>query len=108
MIEKHLTFHGKAVILLIMVNLQENIKPMSYLRNHSTAVVQQVTTDKKTMVITSGGEAKMVLLDIGIYQEMMDTISLLRLLSFGENDAKNSRFCSTEELDAKVARILES
>jgi hypothetical protein len=39
---------------------------------------------------------------------MGETINLLKLMSIGEQDIKNSLYCSTEELDKKVAALLEA
>jgi hypothetical protein len=44
---------------------------------------------------------------ISHYCVVVYTINLLRLLSLGENNIRNGRFSTTEELDKKVAAILE-
>jgi PHD/YefM family antitoxin component YafN of YafNO toxin-antitoxin module len=90
-----------------MINLKENIKPLSYIISHPDEALNQVTDSGSPMIITQEGEAKVVLLDVQRYQSMVDTINLLRLLSLGENDIRNGRFSTTEELDKKVAAILE-
>jgi prevent-host-death family protein len=91
-----------------MINLAENIKPSSYISSHTDEVIDQVTVTGNPMVVTQEGEAKIVLLDIQRYQNMVDTISLLKLLSLGEDDIRNNRYSTTEELDKKVASILEA
>jgi hypothetical protein len=37
----------------------------------------------------------------------MDAINLLKILSIGENDIKNGRIISEEEMDKRIERILE-
>jgi hypothetical protein len=37
----------------------------------------------------------------------MDAINLLKILSIGENDIKNGRVFSEEELDRRIEKILE-
>ncbi|GHV90305.1 hypothetical protein AGMMS50268_08080 [Spirochaetia bacterium] len=91
-----------------MINLKENIKPLSYILSHPDEVLNQVTDTGNPMIVTQEGEARIVLLDVQRYQNMIDTINLLRLLSLGENDIRNGRFSTTEELDKKVAAILDS
>jgi PHD/YefM family antitoxin component YafN of YafNO toxin-antitoxin module len=91
-----------------MINLKENIKPFSYIVTHPEEVVTQLTDSGSPMIVTQDGEAKLVLLDVQRYQEMVDTINLLKLLSLGENDIRKGRYCTTEELDKKVAAILEA
>jgi PHD/YefM family antitoxin component YafN of YafNO toxin-antitoxin module len=91
-----------------MINLKENIRPLSYIVSHSEEVLTQVTDTGSPMIVTQDGEARIVLLDIQRYQNMIDTINLLKLLSLGEDDIRNGRFSTTEELDKKVSAILAS
>jgi hypothetical protein len=37
----------------------------------------------------------------------MDSINLLKILSIGENDIKNGRTISEEEMDKRIDKILE-
>jgi prevent-host-death family protein len=91
-----------------MINLAENIRPVSYITTHTDEVMRQVADTGAPMVMTQNGEAKLVLLDVKQYQNMVDTINLLKLLSIGERDMRNARHSTTEELDTKVAAILDA
>jgi PHD/YefM family antitoxin component YafN of YafNO toxin-antitoxin module len=90
-----------------MVNLAQNIKPFSYMASHPDEVITQVSESGAPMVITQGGEAKLVVIDVQQYQRMVDTINLLRILSLGEADVEAGRFCSTEDMDSKFFALLD-
>jgi prevent-host-death family protein len=91
-----------------MINFAEDIKPISYVKAHTAEVFKQVEIKNNPMIITQNGEAKIVLMDVKYYQNMIDTISLLKILSIGESDIKNGRFITQGDLDNKVTQILEA
>ena len=91
-----------------MINFAEDIKPISYVKAHTAEVLKQVEIKNNPMIITQNGEAKIVLMDVRHYQNLIDTISLLKILSIGENDIKNGRFITQDDLDTKVMQLLEA
>lgn len=90
-----------------MLNLANDIRPISYIKAHSAEILKQVEDKKNPIVITQNGEAKAVLMDINSYQNIIDSINLMKIISIGENDIVNGRFISHEELDKKIMAILE-
>jgi prevent-host-death family protein len=91
----------------IMLNLVEDIRPISYVKTHTAEILKQIEEKNNPIVITQNGEAKAVLMDVKNYQYIMDTINLLKILSIGENDIKNGRIYTHAELDKKIKAILE-
>jgi len=71
-----------------MVNLAQDLKPISYVKAHTTEIVKFVGDSKTPVVITQNGEAKAVIIDIDSYQKTINAINLAKLLSFGEKDIK--------------------
>ena len=90
-----------------MINLAEDIKPISYVKSHAAEVLKQVEVKNNPLVITQNGEPKAVLMDVRQYQHILDSINLLKILSIGENDIKNQKTYTHEELDKKIMSILE-
>ena len=90
-----------------MINFVEDIKPISWVKSHTADVMKQVGEKNNPVVITQNGEAKAVLMDVKQYQNIIDTINLLKILSIGENDIKNKRIYTHEALDKKIRTILE-
>jgi prevent-host-death family protein len=89
-----------------MFNLVEDIKSISYVKTHTAEVMRQVEEKNNPMVITQNGEAKMVLMDVKQYQNIINTINLLKILSVGENDIKNNRIYSQEQLEKRIRSML--
>jgi len=90
-----------------MINLVEDIKSISYVKSHTAEILKQVEEKSTPMVITQNGEAKAVLMDVKQYQNIINAINLMKILSIGENDFKNGRMYSHEELQSKIKTILD-
>jgi prevent-host-death family protein len=79
-----------------MVNLVQDLKPISYVKAHITEIVRYVGDSKTPVIITQNGEAKAVIIDIDSYQKTINAINLAKLLSFGEKDIKNGNVITHE------------
>ena len=90
-----------------MMNLVESIKSISYVKSHTAEIMKQVNETNSPIIITQNGEAKAVLMDVKQYQNIIDTINLLKILSIGENDLKNKRIYTHEDLQKKIKSILD-
>jgi PHD/YefM family antitoxin component YafN of YafNO toxin-antitoxin module len=80
-----------------MVNLAQDLKPVSYIQDHTLEILDYVGNSRVPVVITQDGEAKAVIIDILSYQKTINAINLAKLLSFGEKDIKNSNLISHED-----------
>ena len=67
------------------MKLSERIKPISYLKANAAEVIQKLGEHQQPFIITVNGEAKAVLQDIDSYEEMQESIAMLKaLLATGE------------------------
>ena len=67
------------------------VKPISYLKVNAAEVQQQLTDQRKAMIITQNGEAKAVIQDLASHEETQETLDLLKLLALGNQDIKAGR-----------------
>jgi prevent-host-death family protein len=89
-----------------MFNLVNDIRSISYVKSHTAEVMKQIGEKNNPMIITQNGEAKAVLMDVRQYQNIVDSTNLMKILSIGENDLKNNRIYTHEELQKKIKAIL--
>jgi len=75
-----------------MVNLKQDIKPISYIKTNAADMMKYVNEVKNPIIITQNGEAKAVLVDVETYQNMEDAFNLLKILQKSEDDLKNGNF----------------
>jgi prevent-host-death family protein len=61
----------------LMVNLAQDLKPVSYIQDHTVEILDYVESSKSPVVITKDGEAKAVIIDIESYQKTLNAINLV-------------------------------
>jgi prevent-host-death family protein len=83
------------------MNLRQDIKPITYLKNRTADVVQQVS-EGRTMVITQNGEARMVVMGVEEYDRMQNALALLKIIQLSERDVRNGRTVPQEEVFQRV------
>jgi prevent-host-death family protein len=70
----------------------EAVKPISYLKSHASEVVKDVSENKKTMIITHNGEAKVILQDVKVYEQMQEAVALLKILALSGKNLKDKKY----------------
>lgn len=90
-----------------MMQLMNDIKPITYLKSRAADVLKHINETHRPMIITQNGEAKAVIQDPQSYEDMKNAISLLKLLSFAEEDIKNANVQSEEDVFRSVEELLK-
>lgn len=90
-----------------MMQLMNDIKPVTYLKSRAADVLKHINETHRPMIITQNGEAKAVIQDPQSYEDMKNAISLLKLLSFAEEDIKNGNVHSEEDVFRSVEELLK-
>jgi prevent-host-death family protein len=78
--------------------LSQDIKPISYLKAKTATVINDVNENQRTIIITQNGEAKAVVQDIKSYENLQNSLNLLKLIVQSENDIENNRITEQEEM----------
>jgi len=78
--------------------LSQDIKPISYLKAKTANVIRDVNENQRTIIITQNGEAKAVVQDIKSYENLQNSLNLLKLIVQSENDIENNRIIEQEEM----------
>ena len=72
------------------MHLSQDIKPISYLKAKTADVINSVNENQRTIIITQNGEAKAVIQDIKTYENLQNSLNLLKLIVQSENDIENN------------------
>jgi prevent-host-death family protein len=86
------------------VRYSTQIKSISYLKANAAEVLQVLEEQRKPMVITQNGEAKAVIQDVASYEEIQETLALLKILALGSQQVERGEVTPVSE----VARRLRS
>lgn len=90
------------------MQIVNDIKPVTYLKSRAADVLKHINETRRPMIITQNGEAKAVMQDPKSYEDMRNAISLLKLLSFAEEDIKNENIHSEEDVFNSVEELLKN
>jgi prevent-host-death family protein len=80
------------------VNQRTDVKPITYLKNRTADLVRQVSEQGRSVTITQNGEAKVVVMDVEVYDQWRKALSLLKLLAHAEADIETGRTVSQAEV----------
>jgi len=87
----------------------EAIKPISFLKTHASEVIRDISKNRKTMVITQNGEAKVIVQDIKLYEEMQDSLALLKILALSNKSLEHTEYKPVDKAFSDIkAQIKEN
>ncbi len=89
------------------MNISKDIKPITYLKSRAADLLKQINETHRPVIITQNGEPKAVLQDPESYENMRNAISILKLISQGEEDIKGGKSKPQEEVFADIESILK-
>jgi prevent-host-death family protein len=90
------------------MQLSQDIKPISYLKAKTADVINSVNENQRTIVITQNGEAKAVIQDIRSYENIQNTLNLLKLIIQSENDISENKVTAQDEMFKNLEQKLFS
>lgn len=73
------------------MKLSEAVKPVSYLQDYASEIIHQLSEGQDTLVITEDGEAKAVLLDIHVYEQIQESLALLKILATSSHHLRQGK-----------------
>ena len=89
------------------MDISRDIKPVTYLKARAADLLKQINETHRPVVITQNREPRAVRQDPESYQNMRNAIGLLKLISLGEEDIKDGKARSQEEVFATIENILK-
>ena len=90
------------------MNIKNDIKSVSYLKSKAADILNQINITHRPVIITQNGEPRAVLQDPESYENMRNAIGILKLLSQGEDDLKNERINSQEDVFANIGHRIKN
>ncbi len=72
--------------------------PISYLKAHAAEIVRTMSVHEEPLIITQNGEAKVVLQDIESYEQIQETMALLKILALGMRQVEEGKVQAAGEV----------
>lgn len=76
-------------------------KPISYVKANSAQVLEQVNTSGP-VVVTQNGEAAAVLMGVKDYENLYESLALLRILAMGKKSVEEGKGSPAREAFARL------
>ena len=89
------------------MQIVDDIKSVTYLKSKAADVLKQINETRRPMIITQNGEAKAVIQDPKSYEDMRNAIAILKLLSLAEEDIREGKLHSEEDVFESVEDLLK-
>ena len=84
----------------------ESIKPISYLKTHTSEIIREVAEGRSPYVITQHGEAKAVVQSVEEYEQNQETLAMLKILAMSSKSLQGGKVRDADEVFAEMhARI---
>ena len=84
------------------MRVSRRIKPVSYLKAHAAEVVRTLGEQGEPLIITQNGEAKVVIQDIDSYEQMQETLALLKVLALGNREVEAGKVRPAADVIAEL------
>jgi len=86
----------------------EAIKPVSYLKAHASELVRDVSETRETMIINHNGKAKVVVQDIHVYEEMQESLAMLKIVAQSSHSIEQGKLKplreALDEIERKISK----
>ena len=90
------------------LKIDQDIKPLSEVRNGIANFIKQVRDTKRPLVITQHGKGVAVLMDVHEYEAIQERLELLTDVQIGLNQIENGQGIDHEDAKQKVmSRVLK-
>lgn len=80
------------------LNLKTDIRPITEFRTNAAATLEQLKVSGRPMVLTQRGRSAAVLLDVGLYQSIVEELETLRDIAKARADIAAGKTYSTEQV----------
>ncbi len=80
------------------MNIKQDIKPISYIKSHAADILKYINENHRPVIITQNGEAKGVFIDTDSYQNMKNTMALMKMLLMAENQVAQGKTIDQDEM----------
>jgi prevent-host-death family protein len=79
------------------MKLSESVKPISYVKTHASEIIRDIGETRSSVIVTLNGEAKAVIQGIGEYEEMQESLALLKILAQSKKSLEGGRYKPAEK-----------
>ncbi len=88
------------------MGLKDSIQPITYLKNHTADLVRRVADEGGPVIITQNGRAKVVVLDVEMYDQWREATTLLKILAMSEASVRAGRVRRQSDVFRRAKEVI--
>ena len=88
------------------MQFHSDIKPISWLKNNAKQMLEIVNETGNPMIITQNGEAKAVVMNVRAYDQMQESLALLRILADSSANVEAGHLRDSDEIFADIGGMI--
>ncbi|RJP75697.1 MAG: type II toxin-antitoxin system Phd/YefM family antitoxin [Desulfobacteraceae bacterium] len=89
------------------MRLSEKVKPISYFKANAAEIIKNLHDNTGTMVITQNGEAKAVVQDIHTYENIQESLAMLKILAQSSKQIQEGKVRSAGQVLKKLEKKIQ-
>ena len=86
----------------------ESIRPISYLKAHASEIITDISENRKTIIVTQNGEAKVIVQDIHTYEQNQEAMTLLKMLAMSASSIEHGKHKSIKQASQDIKAKLKA
>jgi prevent-host-death family protein len=91
------------------MRLSETVKPISYVKSHAAEIVRDISGTQQPVIITQNGEARAVLMNLAEYENIQDSLAMLKLAATGSEEVRKGKIknaaAAFESINAEIDEL---
>ena len=86
------------------MKLSEAVKPISYVKANAAEIIRKLSEDGQPIVITQNGEAKAVLMDVREYDQIQQSMAMMKILARSAKNLEEGKFRPAADVFADIKK----
>ncbi|WP_321794125.1 type II toxin-antitoxin system Phd/YefM family antitoxin [Caballeronia sp. J97] len=81
------------------------VRPVSHLKSRAAEMIRNIVESREPMLITQNGEGRVVVQDVQSYEDLHQTLALLKILAMGRKAIEAGQCVSASDVFAEIERM---
>ena len=86
--------------------MSEAVIPISEMKSHTARLVNGVAENRRPVIITQNGRARVVVEDLRTYEETQESLAMLKALAMGRQNVREGKHKPVPEAFADIRKQL--
>jgi prevent-host-death family protein len=80
------------------------VRPLSHLKSRAAEMIRNIIESREPMLITQNGEAKVVVQDVQSFEDLQQTLALLKILAMGQRSIETGQCYDAVDVFTEIER----